>query len=50
MDKPEIRSGETFSIAIDAPVYEILDEEKQPYLGDELFENHFGMWRLQKKD
>lgn len=49
VDKPEIRSGQTFSIAIDAPVYEILDEEKQPYLGDELFENHFGMWRLRGK-
>ncbi len=46
IDKPVIKSNQTFSTEVDAPRYIILDELNQPYKGMELFENPFGMWRL----
>lgn len=49
MEKPVIRNGQTFSANADAPVFIIRDEGNQPYKGDELFENPFGMWRLERK-
>ncbi|MCB0842957.1 MAG: hypothetical protein KDE26_06820 [Bacteroidetes bacterium] len=48
MENPEIRHNHTFSTSREAPVFRILDEPDQPYLGDEFFENPFGMWRLQR--
>jgi len=49
VDKPTLRARETFGVAQDAPRYEMVDEPRQPYKGDELFENPFGMWRLKRK-
>lgn len=49
VDKPEIKIGQTFSTAVDAPIFEIAEELNQPYKGDQLFENPFGMWRLKRK-
>ncbi len=49
IDKPEIRSGQTFSVDMVSPIFEIKEERNQPYSGDELFENPFGMWKLEKK-
>ncbi|MEL7123814.1 MAG: hypothetical protein AAFO07_30525 [Bacteroidota bacterium] len=49
IDKPEIKTGQTFGTSIDSPVFEVIEEKNQPYKGDELFENSFGMWRLKRK-
>ena len=49
IDKPKIKAGQTFGTSIDSPVFEITEEKSQPYIGDELFENKFGMWRLKRK-
>ena len=49
VDKPVIRHGKTFSKAADSPIYQILEEPSPPYSGMELFENPYGMWRLQRK-
>ena len=49
VEQPKIRNGQTFSTAIESPVFEIVAEVNQPNKGDELFENPFGMWRLQRK-
>jgi hypothetical protein len=49
IDKPLIVNGQTFSTAVDAPRYRIIDEKNQIYRGDKLFENPFGMWRLSKE-
>ena len=46
VEKPEIQPGQTFSTAVDAPIFEIEEETEQPYAGNELFGNPFGMWRL----
>lgn len=44
----DIRMNQTFSIAVDEPIFEIAEELNQPNKGDELFENQYGMWRLAK--
>lgn len=49
IDKPEIKNNQTFSVAVDAPVYVITEERNQPNKGDEYFENKYGMWKLEKK-
>jgi len=49
VDKPVIRHGQTFSKPADSPIYQILEEASPPYSGMELFENPYGMWRLQRK-
>ncbi|MBS2211987.1 hypothetical protein KEM09_11260, partial [Carboxylicivirga mesophila] len=49
VDKPEIKEKQTFSEDINSPVFEIKNEINQPCIGDELFENPYGMWRLKKK-
>ncbi len=46
IDKPDIKNGQTFATSADSPIFEITDELDQPYKEDELFENPFGMWRL----
>ncbi|UII28314.1 DUF4261 domain-containing protein [Fulvivirga maritima] len=50
LEKPEITIGQTFSTVADAPVFLITEEEQQPNLGDELFENPYGMWKLMRKE
>ncbi len=49
IDKPEIHSGQTFSADMDSPIFEITEENNQPNNGDELFQNPYGMWKLQRK-
>jgi len=49
IDKPEIRVNQTFAAAADAPVFVISEERNQPNKGDELFENPYGMWKLERK-
>lgn len=46
IDKPKIKNNQTFSVEVDAPIYRITHEPDQPYKGDKLFGNPFGMWRL----
>jgi len=46
IDLPMILDNQTFTSTIDSPKYRITDELSQPYKGNELFENPFGMWRL----
>ncbi len=48
-EKPEIHSGQTFSIDMEAPVFEITEEYNQPYKNEKLFENPYGMWKLERK-
>ena len=48
-DKPEIKSNQTFSIDEEAPVFVISEEKSQPYEGDELFGNLYGMWKLERQ-
>ena len=49
VDKPEIQSGQTFSTDMESPIFEINEERNQPNIGDELFENPYGMWKLTRK-
>ena len=49
IDKPKIISGQTFSADMESPVFEITEEKIQPNTGDELFENPYGMWKLERK-
>lgn len=49
IDKPIIKNNQTFCKEQDAPVFIISEENNQPYKGDELFENPYGMWKLEKK-
>ena len=49
IEKPEIRNNQTFSTAVDAPVFVITEKDNQPNKGDELFENPYGMWQLERK-
>lgn len=49
IDKPKIKAGQTFRTSVDSPIFEITEEKNQPNIGDELFENNFGMWRLKRK-
>jgi hypothetical protein len=46
IDKPEIIENQTFSMTIDDPKFRIVNDPDQPYKGDKLFENPFGMWQL----
>ena len=50
IDKPVIYSNQTFSSDKDSPVFKIENEEDQPYEGDKLFWNPFGMWKLEKNN
>ena len=50
VDKPVIKARQTFSSAIGAPIFEITEELNPPYKGDELFENPYGMWKLQRRN
>jgi len=48
VDKPTILHGQTFSADLESPRFRITHEDEQPYIGDELFGNPLGMWRLNK--
>ncbi len=49
IDKPVIKSGETFSLDIDSPKYLIIEEHQQLYDVNSLFYNPFGIWRLVRR-
>ena len=49
VDKPLIEINQTFSTDSESPIFIITDENNQPNKGDELFENPYGMWRLERK-
>lgn len=49
VDNPTIIAKQTFTPTLESPKYVITDEDCQPYKGDEVFGNPFGMWRLKKK-
>ncbi|MEP2239954.1 hypothetical protein [Maribacter sp.] len=49
IDKPEINLGQTFSTDLESPIFEISQEKNQPNKGDKLFENPYGMWKLERK-
>ena len=49
IDNPEIHFGQTFSTDMESPIFEIIEEKNQPNFGDELFENPYGMWKLERK-
>ncbi|BAV09346.1 protein of unknown function [Filimonas lacunae] len=46
IEKPEIKSGQTFSTAPDMPVYQIQEEPCTFYPEDDLFYNPYGMFHL----
>jgi hypothetical protein len=46
IDKPEIKLGETFSVAVEAPVFRITEAINPPYKDHEVLKNPFGMWQL----
>jgi hypothetical protein len=47
-EAPQIRPGQTFSIAEGSPRYRLSEEECAQYGADELFKNQYGMWRLSR--
>ncbi|GAA5021793.1 hypothetical protein GCM10011506_02170 [Marivirga lumbricoides] len=49
IEKPEINIGQTFSTDMQSPIFEIGEEKNQPNEGDELFENPYGMWKMERK-
>ncbi|MCF6351859.1 MAG: hypothetical protein L3J06_02505 [Cyclobacteriaceae bacterium] len=49
VDKPIIEQNQTFSTDSESPIFIITEEKNQPNKGDELFENPYGMWRLERK-
>ena len=50
VDKPTILSGQTFSVAKDAPVFTILEQKCVIYESDELCFNSYGMYYLEQKE
>lgn len=48
VEKPAIQAKETFSLDEQSPKFRVTEETDQPNIGDELFENPFGMWRLSR--
>jgi hypothetical protein len=45
-EQPELAVGHTFSVAVDAPVYQLAEVASQPYADDPDFVNPYGMWEL----
>ncbi len=48
-EKPEITSNQKFSLSAEAPIFLISEEKCQPNKGHYLFENIYGMWKLERK-
>jgi hypothetical protein len=46
LDKPDLKSGNTFSLDPQSPRYQLSYEACATYAPDDLFYNPFGMWRL----
>lgn len=49
IEKVEIKNNQTFSTEAEGPIFIISEELNQPNKGDELFENPFGIWKLERK-
>lgn len=49
-EKADIRAGQTFSVASNAPVYRIVEDEGVRYGASSLFRNPYGFWRLEPED
>lgn len=50
-EQADIRAGQTFSVASDAPVYRIVEDEGVQYDdASSLFRNPYGFWRLDSED
>jgi hypothetical protein len=49
MDKPNLKENHTFSPSEEWPTFKITEENNQPNKEHELFENTYGMWKLEKK-
>ncbi|MCR9249105.1 MAG: hypothetical protein NXI20_01720 [bacterium] len=45
----QIGENQTFQTDLESPIFVINEEPNQPYDGDDIFGNPFGMWRLTKK-
>ncbi|PTQ99944.1 hypothetical protein C8P68_102775 [Mucilaginibacter yixingensis] len=48
IDKPVIKNKQTFRTGLESAYYLITEETDQPNKGIELFENPFGMWKLER--
>ncbi|MET3373372.1 hypothetical protein ABIC89_002434 [Variovorax boronicumulans] len=49
-EQPDIRPGQTFSVAADAPVFRIVEDAGVEYEPSSLFKNPYGFWRLEPVD
>ncbi len=49
IDKPNLQKNQTFSADPTSFIFVIKEENNQPNKDDELFENPYGMWRLEKR-
>lgn len=49
IESAQIGDNQTFQTDLESPIFVINKEPNQPYLGDEIFGNPFGMWRLTRK-
>ena len=45
-EQPELATGHTFSLTVDAPVYRLAEVKEQPYADHLEFANPYGMWEL----
>ncbi|WP_298545887.1 hypothetical protein [uncultured Aquimarina sp.] len=48
IDNPELKENQTFSPSHEWPSFRITEEKNQPNKEHELFENKFGMWKLEQ--
>jgi hypothetical protein len=48
-ESPEIKSGQTFSVDADSPIYQILEHPGINYGDGSLFNNPYGAWKLRAK-
>ncbi|ENA1795480.1 hypothetical protein ABF176_002325 [Flavobacterium psychrophilum] len=48
-DKPQIKTNQTFSKEAESTIFLVSEEINQPNKGHELFENPYGMWKLERK-
>jgi hypothetical protein len=48
-EQADVRVGQTFSVAPDAPIYRIVEDEGVSYAPSSLFNNPYGFWRLEPR-
>jgi len=49
VDDVVFKNNQTFQANPDEPIFLVTEETSQPNAGDELFENKYGMWKLQRQ-